>query len=82
MKNEQALDVVINSLRDSKKKWKILSRSEVLYGMKKYLCNQFNWKMSQFKGMSAGQIELAYYTGYKKEYTFHSYGFRTRSTTT
>lgn len=69
-KNKIALDEMINSIKKGPKKKGKPSKSQVTYGMKKYLCHQANWKMYQLKGKSHEEIEVLYYTAFRRSKIF------------
>ncbi|PWA89426.1 hypothetical protein CTI12_AA109180 [Artemisia annua] len=66
MKNDQAFDDMVSSIQKSQKKKRKPSKAQVIAGMKKFLCNQANFKMSQFRGMTYEEIESHYYIWFRR----------------
>lgn len=50
MKNNQAFDSMVDTIKKTQKKPRQPSHAQVNYGMKKYLCHVGGWKMYQLKG--------------------------------
>ena len=61
MKNRQALQDAIGTIKKGQKKPRQPSKAQVISMMKYYCCHVGGWKMSQFKGMNHEQIEGVYY---------------------
>ena len=70
MKNDQALNAMINSIKKNQKKQRQPSKIQVIAGMKKYLCHVVGWKMSQLKGKSHEEIERLYYRAFRRDKDF------------
>ena len=70
MKNDHALDYLTNSIKKGQKRPRKPTKAQVNSQMKKYLCNQDNWKMNQLKGKSYDEVRLLYYTAYRKDKVF------------
>lgn len=70
MKNDKALDEMISSIKKGQKRPRQPTEAQVIYGIKKYLCNQGGWKMNQFKGRSHEEIQLEYYRVFKSNKDF------------
>ena len=70
MKNDHAINAMINSFKKNQKKQRQPSKIQVIAGMKKYLCHVAGWKMSQLKGKSHEEIEGLYYRAYRRDKDF------------
>jgi hypothetical protein len=70
MKNQQALDDIIGTVRQSQKKSRQPTKAQIISEMKTYCCHVGGWKISQFKGMSHERIEGIYYRVKRKDSSF------------
>jgi len=74
MKNNQALEDVISTVKKGQKKSRQPTKRQILSYMKTYCCHVGGWKMHQFKGMSDDQVEKAYYRTQKQDKDFIAMG--------
>ena len=70
MKNDQALDDMISSIKKGQKRPRKPSQAQVIAGMKKFLCMQAGWKMTQLKGKSYKEIQVLYYRAFRRNKDF------------
>lgn len=70
MKNDQALNEMIGSIKKNQKKQRQPSKVQVIVGMKKFLCHVAGWKMCQLKGKSHEEIEGLYYRAFRRDKDF------------
>ena len=70
MKNDQALDDMISSIKKGQKRPRKASQAQVIARMKKFLCMQAGWKMTQLKGKSYKEIQVLYYRAFRRNKDF------------
>lgn len=70
VKNNQAFDSIVDTIKNTQKKPRQLSQAQVIGGMKKYLCHVGGWKMYQLKGKSYEEIQRLYYQEYRRDKDF------------
>lgn len=70
MKNQQALDDIIGTVRKGQKKSRQPTKTQIIAEMKTFCCHVGNWKMAQFNGMSHDQIEGIYYRVKRQDSNF------------
>jgi hypothetical protein len=70
MKNQQALDDIIGTVRKGQKKPRQPTKTQIIAEMKTYYCHVGNMKMAQFKGMKHDRIEGIYYRVKRQESNF------------
>ena len=70
MKNDQAIDEMISSIKKGQKRSRKPSQAQVIAGMKKFLCMQAGWKMTQLKGKNYEEIQVLYYRAFRRNKYF------------
>ena len=70
MKNDQALDDMISSIKKGQKRPRKPSQAQVIAEMKKFLCTQAGWKMTQLKGKRYEELQALYYKAFRRNKYF------------